>query len=290
VDFEELHAMGDDGVGDVGGAEVSLSPEVTDRREFADIQGSEVFGEVYVGVGVTQVEDAEGKAAVSERTTPNLDVTIFYGEELDGIMMDSDTLENADVDTNNIPLFLYQSGYLTIKNYSDGIYTLGFPNKEVKTALFRIALPNALAKQDGIVQNAISRMKIALIRDDVQEAMENLQQLVSETPYAKKGDKKLEDRFRFILKNALFLCGCRVDEEKQMATGQIDLVAHFRNIIMVMELKLDSNKGIEGAKEQMTERKYTSAYSAEQKNVYAIAVSFSTKDKGITHISVEKCE
>ena len=33
-------------------------------------------------------------------------------------------------------------------------------------------------------------------------------------------------------------------EEKQMATGQIDLVAHFRNIIMVMELKLDNNKGI----------------------------------------------
>jgi hypothetical protein len=57
---------------------------------------------------------------------------------------------------------------------------------------------------------------------------------------------------------------------------------------MVMELKLDNNGGVEAAKQQIADRKYTSAYSAENKNVYAIAISFSTEDKGITHISIEK--
>lgn len=49
--------------------------------------------------------------------------------------IDSDTIETSDVVEGGPELFLYQSGYLTIKGYDEGIYTLGFPNYEVKQAL-----------------------------------------------------------------------------------------------------------------------------------------------------------
>jgi len=41
------------------------------------------------------------------------------------------------VDTNNLVPLLYQSGYLTIKEYDERfqIYTLGFPNEEVKSQI-----------------------------------------------------------------------------------------------------------------------------------------------------------
>jgi hypothetical protein len=213
------------------------------------------------------------------------------GKNLDGRLMTQDTLETADVSLDNVTLFLYQSGYLTVKDYYDGVYRLGIPNTEVRMALYKIVLPNALRRQQEDVDSAIADIKWALNDGDVTQAMKSLQLLVAQTPYSRGKDAKAyEDRYRFIVKNTLFLCGCQVEEEKQMATGRIDLVAHYRNIIMVMELKLDSNQGMEGAKRQMTDRQYTSAYSAEKNAVYAIAIGFSTKDKGITQINVEKIE
>jgi hypothetical protein len=39
--------------------------------------------------------------------------------------------------TDPIPV-LYQSGYLTIKKYKNGIYTLGYPNEEVRLGFVRM--------------------------------------------------------------------------------------------------------------------------------------------------------
>ncbi len=45
------------------------------------------------------------------------------------------TLELSDVSGGGAELFLYQSGYLTIKSDDEFGYTLGFPNEEVRQAL-----------------------------------------------------------------------------------------------------------------------------------------------------------
>ena len=55
--------------------------------------------------------------------------------------IDGDTLEASDVTGGGAELFLYQSGYLTIKGYMDGVYILGIPNYEVRKALYKIVLP-----------------------------------------------------------------------------------------------------------------------------------------------------
>ncbi len=51
------------------------------------------------------------------------------------------TIETSDVTGGGAELFLYQSGYLTIKDYQMGIYILGFPNYEVQQALYEMVLP-----------------------------------------------------------------------------------------------------------------------------------------------------
>ena len=53
----------------------------------------------------------------------------------------SDTLETSDVTDGGAELVLYQTGYLTIKDYMKGIYILGFPNSEVKKSLYETILP-----------------------------------------------------------------------------------------------------------------------------------------------------
>lgn len=58
-------------------------------------------------------------------------------ERFEECYIDRETLELSDVIDGGAELFLYQSGYLTIKSYEDEVYTLGFPNEEVKRALSR---------------------------------------------------------------------------------------------------------------------------------------------------------
>ena len=60
--------------------------------------------------------------------------------------MDSDTIVTSDLSVGGSELFLYQSGYLTIKNVIEDSYVLGFPNREVKKALFELVLPIMLKK------------------------------------------------------------------------------------------------------------------------------------------------
>lgn len=58
------------------------------------------------------------------------------------------TLEMSDVTGGGAELFLYQTGYLTIKSCEDDIYHLGFPNEEVKQALYECVLPALTMQQE----------------------------------------------------------------------------------------------------------------------------------------------
>ena len=202
--------------------------------------------------------------------------------DIDNVLIDASELEISDVSVNNVKLFLYQTGYLTIKDYDDGVYTLGIPNSEVRKTLYNIVLPNAVAQRNESVSNCTVNIRMALRKGDIPKAMKYLQQLVSQTPYATKGQKDYEDRFRFILDNAFYLCGFQVEEEKQMSNGTIDLVAENQNMILLFELKLESNGGLEAAKRQLLDRNYAAAYSASEKPIHQIAIEFSLNKHGIT--------
>ena len=59
------------------------------------------------------------------------------------------TLESSDVINGGAELFLYQTGYLTIKSSDEFGYFLGFPNQEVKQALYEVVLPTLKSAIDS---------------------------------------------------------------------------------------------------------------------------------------------
>ena len=48
----------------------------------------------------------------------------------------------------------------------------------------------------------------------------------------------MEERYRLITSTIFNTIGCRMETEKMIATGRIDIVAETSNIIYVMELKM----------------------------------------------------
>lgn len=62
-------------------------------------------------------------------------------------------LETSDVTGGGVSLFLYQSGYLTIKDSDEFGYVLGFPNKEVRQALYETVLPALTMREESEIQS-----------------------------------------------------------------------------------------------------------------------------------------
>lgn len=204
-------------------------------------------------------------------------------EKLDGSLIDMDYIETSDVNTTNPKLFLYQSGYLTIKNVIEDSYVLGFPNREVKKALFELVIPIMLKKDKDETENAIQELKMNFSTGNVEEGILCLKQLITHTPYSTQKKEKFvfEEHFRFILKNLFYICGFNVKEEEQMANGRIDLVVETSNIIYVIELKMLDNGGTPAAIQQIITRHYKDAYCASHKSVVGLALVFDKDNRGL---------
>ena len=195
----------------------------------------------------------------------------------------SQTIETSDVTGGGAELFLYQSGYLTIKDYQMGVYILGFPNNEVRQALYETVLPALTLRSSGGIQSTQSGLFLALQLGNLPEAMKCLKALIADVPYSNKklGSMDMEERYRLIMSTIFNAIGCRVEVEKMIATGRIDMVVEVTNFVYVLELKLSNNGGIDAATEQMRAKQYAEPFNADKRKVIALAIELDDKGKGL---------
>ena len=193
------------------------------------------------------------------------------------------TIETSDVTGGGAELFLYQSGYLTIKGYQMGVYILGFPNTEVRQALYETVLPALTLRSNGDIQSTQSALFLALQLGNLPEAMKCLKALIADVPYSNKklASMDMEERYRLILSTIFNAIGCRVEVEKMIATGRIDMVVEVTNFIYVLELKLSNNGGVDAAEEQMKAKQYAEPFKADKRKVIALAIELDDMGKGL---------
>nr|MBW0044617.1 ATP-binding protein [Segatella copri] len=193
------------------------------------------------------------------------------------------TIETSDVTGGGAELFLYQSGYLTIKDYQMGVYILGFPNSEVRQALYETVLPALTLRSNGDIQSTQSGLFLALQLGKIPEAMKCLKALIADVPYSNKklASMDMEERYRLIMSTIFNAIGCRVEVEKMIATGRIDMVVETTNFIYVLELKLSNNGGVDAATEQMKAKQYAEPFKADKRKVIALAIELDDMGKGL---------
>ena len=193
-------------------------------------------------------------------------------------------IETSDVTGGGAELFLYQSGYLTIKGYINGTYLLGIPNFEVRQALNEIVLPTLAMRKNNNLQSTQAFLNVHLSLGNLPEAMKCLKALIADVPYSNKklASMDMEERYRLIMSTIFNAIGCRVEVEKMIATGRIDMVVETTNIIYVLELKLSNNGGIDAATEQIRAKQYVEPFKADKRRVTALAIELDDKGKGLT--------
>ena len=192
-------------------------------------------------------------------------------------------IETSDVTGGGAELFLYQSGYLTIKGYVSGTYLLGIPNSEVRQALNEIVLPTLAMRKNNDLQSTQAFLNVHLSLGNLPEAMKCLKALIADVPYSNKklASMDMEERYRLIMSTIFNAIGCRVEVEKMIATGRIDMVVEVTNFIYVLELKLSNNGGVDAAEEQMKAKQYAEPFKADKRKVIALAIELDDMGKGL---------
>lgn len=204
-------------------------------------------------------------------------------EDFDNCYTDRDTLESSDVSAGGPELFLYQSGYLTIKSYDEEGYYLGFPNEEVRRALNKMVVPALVMRSQGNTVSDQSQLMRCLNNGLLDDAKKYMKALIADVPYSNKkmACMDMEERYRLIISTLLKAIGMQVEVERMLSTGRIDIVAKARKYIYVFELKLHKAGGVQSAKRQIEKNQYTEPFKADGRQVIALAVELDDMGKGL---------
>ena len=223
---------------------------------------------------------ASGATSLLPKFVDDMEIRL---ENFENCPIDSDTIETSDVTGGGAELFLYQSGYLTIKGYEEGLYLLGIPNHEVRKALYNIVLPALAMKSEALTITTQNVLRLNLQRGNLPEAEKCLKALIADVPYSNKklASMDMEERYRLVMSTIFNAIGFRVEVERMIATGRIDMVVYTSRIIYVLELKLSNNGGLAAAEKQISANQYAEPFKADKRKVVALAVELDSEGKGL---------
>ncbi len=188
--------------------------------------------------------------------------------------------ESFTINDLNWLALLFQTGYLTIRDYdpATGLYTLDYPNREVKDTMQQhlLAAFRETTKTDSLP--LLVKIKTALEDGDPERFIDLVDILFSTIPY-QLFQQKQEAFFHAILHLSFSGIGLFVQSEVSTTKGRVDSVVHTKNQIYVMEFKLDASA--ESALAQIREKRYGSPFLDRGKEVIALGVSFSSTEKAV---------
>ncbi len=170
-----------------------------------------------------------------------------------------------------IPL-LYQSGYITIKDYNSAsrLYTLDIPNGEIRVGLMESLLPNYVHEYTDDGGTTIGEMYLALLNDDLNEMFRLLQAYLLTVPYCDNANS--EGHYQQMLYVIFSLFGRYVDVEVHTPTGRVDIVMKTAKELYLFELKL--NMSAEAAIKQIDLKDYASKFALSNLPIVKVGINF----------------
>lgn len=196
-----------------------------------------------------------------------------------------ETLIGIEPDSPNPLALLYQTGYLTIKDYNrrSKAFTLGLPNTEVKEGLIDNLLPyySSINRHEATI--VVFDMVDDLERGNANEFMERLKRLFAGYSYEMRLDN--ENNFHNVIYMLLLLIGINVQTEHKTSDGRIDLLITTDKYRYVIELKVDSTP--EEALNQIKDKEYPLQFETENRKLIKIGANFSTETRRLTGWCIE---
>jgi hypothetical protein len=233
--------------------------------------------------------DNKFKSYWFETGTPTYLVELLLRDEynlndMEHAKVDADTLNSIDSTSQDPIPVIYQSGYLTIKDYDQrfGEYTLGFPNEEVEAGFTKFLLPWYVSKDRNRSAFDLVNFVKDLEAGKTEQFVKRLKALFADTPYMLIKD--LENHYQNIIWAICKLLGFYVQAEYMTSEGRIDLVLQTPKFCYVMEFKLDGTA--EEALAQIEDKHYTLPFEVNGQKIIRIGLNFSKETKNIENVLI----
>ena len=205
--------------------------------------------------------------------------TNFNIEELSGYEASEEQMNSIHIDDIDPIPVLYQSGYLTIKDFDGrfGMYTLDYPNEEVKSGFVNFLLPFYTKLQTTQTTAIISKFVKSVERGKADDFMRQLQSLMAGTPYELIRD--LENHYQNVVYIITKLMGLYVQAEYRTSNGRIDILIGTNDYIYIIELKF--NGTAQQAIEQINEKNYSLPFATDGRKIIEIGANVSKETRSI---------
>jgi hypothetical protein len=179
---------------------------------------------------------------------------------------------------------LFQSGYLTIRDYSSvtGLYTLGVPDEEVRRDL-SVLMTGVSANRSTQWASSLGGM---LLSENWDYFFDGLRSLYAAMAYGPKEKRIHENSYGRCLSFLLASQGFEFTMEAVSSNGRADIIAKHPAMVCIFELKVD--EPVDAAFEQIREKGYAEPYRAETRPVWLIGLSFDSKTRELVDFGVEK--
>lgn len=214
--------------------------------------------------------------------------------DLDGkVELDESMLNEYRADAKDPIPILFQSGYLTIKEYIEEVnmYRLGFPNDEVRYGFLENLVPAYSSLRPDETGVSIWKFVEDIRAGNVDEFMERMQAIIAGVPYNNLPKDKLklrEQNYQTAVYLIFKLMGQFVQTEIHCAKGRADCIVHTKDSIYIFEFKLMSAGTAEDAIVQIKENGYAAQFKTSSKKIILIGSSFNEEERTIGEWKTEE--
>ena len=207
--------------------------------------------------------------------------------DLENLEMDINDLMDASFDLSNTVPIMYQSGYLTIKDYDArfNTVTLDYPNREVEQGFLNGLVKVFTAGRNGRTEFDVRRFVKDVEAARVEDFMIRLRALFSGYHYDQMDLGNLELRYRNVIYLTMKLMGFYTEAEMQTASGRIDLMVRTPDYLYLFEFKI--NGSAEAAMAQINDRDYLLPFRADGRTIIKVGANFDDKIRSISEWKIE---
>jgi len=198
---------------------------------------------------------------------------------IDGIEVRSPDFAEYRADINNPIPMIYQSGYLTITGYDKKykLYTLRFPNEEVRYGFIEFLMPYYTAITNGTGGFHIAEFCKELEAGETEAFMERMKVFFAKIPYELNNDN--ERHYQAIFYVVFTLMGQFIDAEVRSANGRADAVVKTQDHIYLFEFKL--NGTAEEAIQQIDQKDYLLPYTLDGRKLVKVGAEFCKEKRNL---------
>ena len=205
---------------------------------------------------------------------------------LDKLEVPSSAFDQPTENMQNALPLLYQSGYLTIKDYDREIeaYTLSIPNQEVRIGFTKGLVPVYTGLDEADVHMGFAaKFWRALKYGDVDLAMREMQAYMAGIPFVEGFKKKLaeaataEGFYEYTMYLIFSMLNVYAKTQVKCAGGRTDMVVWMPDTVYVFELKVQGTA--RDALEQIDRRGYSLPYQTNDLKVVKVGVKFNVETR-----------